>query len=244
MSSTLYIFTQDEHSLTLPVIAEVIKSNKYFKKYVVIFIEDTFSPARILKNLVFFGSIQFAKVACLNLIKKVDLENLDCQILHLSPKEFRSCQWFNLLDSNIYGLSINCPIKISEKIIKQFNWNILNVHNSLLPRYGGLMPVLRQVMQRDFCFGSTIHLINANLDEGRIVYQYCLMKARFISPYKIWTTANSINQSLLCSLSPQDYEKFISMDLSEKSYYSTPSWPDLLKFWINKTAKNISGLLG
>jgi hypothetical protein len=242
MSSTLFIFSQDEHSLTLPIVAELIEKNNYFDKYVVILIDDSFSIARILKNFIFFGLLPFIKVINQNLFKKIKLNKINCQPIWMSQSEFRRCQWFNLLTGNYFGLSINCPIKISEEILKKFDGKILNVHNSLLPRYGGLMPVLRQVNEQDFCFGSTIHHINKNLDEGQILYQFCLMRSRFISPYQIWSNANLINQSLLSVLSPKDYRHATPMDLSVKSYYSIPTWREVFLFWIHKCIQNILGI--
>ncbi len=241
MGSTLFVFTQEEHSLTLPLIFKIVQCNQNFEKYVLILIEDSFSIARIFKNFFFFGVLYFTKIVFQNLFDKVNLSRLDCQILHMTPNEFRSCQWFNLLDQNTYGLSVNCPVKISKKIIEKFNGNILNVHNSLLPKYGGLMPILRQVINRDNCFGSTVHLINENLDEGQILYQFCLRRPKRISPYQIWSAANSVNQELLCTLSPNNYHQVTQMDLSLKSYYSIPSWLDIFKYWLQKTTHNISG---
>jgi hypothetical protein len=242
MNYRLVIFSQEEHNLTLPIIQSIINNNRNFDSYLVFLVNDRFSFSRLLKNLIFFGPFHFIKIIYANLIKKIKLGNKKCEIYRMNATEFRSNQWVKYLRGNEFGLSINFPLKISKKIIDQFSGNILNIHNSQLPKYGGLMPILRQINNSDFCFASTIHLINENLDEGRILYQYCLTKEKIISPYKIWQKANNINRNLLIELSPFDYCNLSPMNMSLKSYYSLPSWRNVFDFFYKINKKNFLSL--
>ncbi len=242
MSHRLVIFSQNEQNLTLPIIHSIINKNKNFERYIVFLVEDKFSFSRLLKNFFFFGPSRFIKIIYDNLIKKIKLKNDSCEIHYLSTEEFRSNCWFKYLQGNELGLSINFPLRISKKVIDHFNGNILNIHNSQLPKYGGLMPILRQVNNSDFCFASTIHLINENLDEGSILYQYCLTRDKFISPYKIWHKANDINCDLLASISALDFYSTSPMNMTLKSYYSIPTWRDVLYFFYKKNIKNFLSL--
>ena len=67
-------------------------------------------------------------------------------------------------------------LKIPDHLTQAFPDRIINIHPALLPRYGGKgmygdhvhESVLRQ---KDSQSGITIHLVNENYDEGRILFQ-------------------------------------------------------------------------
>jgi phosphoribosylglycinamide formyltransferase-1 len=66
--------------------------------------------------------------------------------------------------------------KIPEKIISEFPDRIINIHPALLPKYGGKgmygMHVHRAVKEnKESETGITIHYVNANYDEGAIIFQ-------------------------------------------------------------------------
>ena len=66
--------------------------------------------------------------------------------------------------------------KIPENIIRLFNNKILNIHPSLLPKYGGQgfygMKVHEAVIDsKDKLSGATVHFVNEHYDKGGIVLQ-------------------------------------------------------------------------
>lgn len=66
--------------------------------------------------------------------------------------------------------------KIPENIIRAFPDRIINIHPSLLPKYGGKgmygMHVHREVVKnREVLSGMTIHYVNEQYDEGQIIFQ-------------------------------------------------------------------------
>ena len=66
--------------------------------------------------------------------------------------------------------------KIPEKIIDLFRNKIVNIHPSLLPKYGGKgmfgINVHKAVIENnEQCSGFTIHYVNKNYDEGDIIFQ-------------------------------------------------------------------------
>ena len=66
--------------------------------------------------------------------------------------------------------------KVSQELIKQFNNRVLNIHPALLPKFGGKgmygMNVHKAVIEaNERVTGATIHLVNANYDEGKILAQ-------------------------------------------------------------------------
>jgi len=68
--------------------------------------------------------------------------------------------------------------KITPELLNLFPDRILNLHPSLLPKYGGKgmygIHVHRKVIEnQEKESGITVHLVNENYDEGRIIAQFC-----------------------------------------------------------------------
>jgi len=67
-------------------------------------------------------------------------------------------------------------LKISENILEKFSNKIINIHPSLLPKFGGKgmygMNVHNKVIENfEKESGITIHFVNKNYDEGKIIFQ-------------------------------------------------------------------------
>ena len=67
-------------------------------------------------------------------------------------------------------------LKIPEKIIKNFPNKIINIHPSLLPKYGGKgmygINVHKKVIEnQESESGISIHYVNQNYDEGKVIFQ-------------------------------------------------------------------------
>ena len=60
---------------------------------------------------------------------------------------------------------------LSKNFIKKFNGRILNIHPSLLPKYKGLNTHERVIKNKEKYSGCTVHIVNSNLDSGKIVLQ-------------------------------------------------------------------------
>ncbi|MDI9347645.1 MAG: phosphoribosylglycinamide formyltransferase [Methylacidiphilales bacterium] len=60
---------------------------------------------------------------------------------------------------------------ITEPLLSEFKDTIINMHPSLLPLYPGLHTHEKALAARDKIHGSTIHLVNAKLDDGPIIAQ-------------------------------------------------------------------------
>ena len=67
-------------------------------------------------------------------------------------------------------------LKIPENLIKSFPDKIVNIHPALLPKYGGKGmygdTVHKSVIEnKETESGITIHYVNENYDEGKIIFQ-------------------------------------------------------------------------
>ena len=60
---------------------------------------------------------------------------------------------------------------LSGNFIKKFAKPILNIHPSLLPKYKGLNTHKRVIENKEKYSGSTVHLVTAKLDSGKIILQ-------------------------------------------------------------------------
>tara|TARA_Y100001958_G_C20980066_1_gene371628 strand:+ start:95 stop:658 length:564 start_codon:yes stop_codon:yes gene_type:complete len=67
---------------------------------------------------------------------------------------------------------------LSNKFIKLFKNNIINIHPSLLPKFKGLNTFARVLKEKEIKTGCTVHFVNEKLDGGKIITQ----KKFFLKP--------------------------------------------------------------
>ena len=102
-------------------------------------------------------------------------------------------------------------LKIPENFIKNFNNKIINIHPSLLPKYGGKgmygQFVHRKVIEnKEIKSGITIHFVNEKYDEGKIIFQKDI---EIKEPKTSYSLANQIHK-LEMKYFPLIIEKLIS----------------------------------
>ncbi|QXP63713.1 phosphoribosylglycinamide formyltransferase [Polaribacter sp. HaHaR_3_91] len=150
-------------------------------KRIVIFASGSGTNA---ENIIkFFNHTKTAKVTtvlCNNEHAKVfdRCKKLDIKCLHFKKEAFfTSDEILNLLKEQAdYIILAGFLWKIPTKIIDAFPNKIINIHPALLPKYGGKgmygMNVHKAVKEnKESETGITIHYVNANYDEGAIIYQ-------------------------------------------------------------------------
>ncbi|MCL7762091.1 phosphoribosylglycinamide formyltransferase [Polaribacter sp. Z014] len=150
-------------------------------KRIVIFASGSGTNA---ENIIkFFNHTKTAKVTtvlCNNEHAKVfdRCKNLNIKCLHFKKEVFfTSDEILNLLKEQAdYIILAGFLWKIPTKIIDAFPNKIINIHPALLPKYGGKgmygMNVHKAVKEnKEIETGITIHYVNANYDEGAILFQ-------------------------------------------------------------------------
>ncbi|MDC0043398.1 phosphoribosylglycinamide formyltransferase [Candidatus Pelagibacter sp.] len=60
---------------------------------------------------------------------------------------------------------------LSLNFIKRFNYRIINIHPSLLPKYKGLNTHEKAIKNKDKFSGCTVHYVTSKLDSGKIIMQ-------------------------------------------------------------------------
>ena len=95
------------------------------------------------------------------LIKSNELKiNIYENVSNLKPKILGDCE---------IVFSVGYLKKINSKIIE--NYEIINLHPSLLPKYKGLMTHKRMLINNETNYGYSIHRVTRYLDDGEILSQ-------------------------------------------------------------------------
>ena len=82
------------------------------------------------------------------------------KVSNLKPKLLGDCE---------IVFSVGYLKKINSEIIE--NYEIINLHPSLLPKYKGLMTHKRMLINKEVKYGYTIHKVTKYLDDGEILNQ-------------------------------------------------------------------------
>ena len=106
----------------------------------------------------------------LDYAKKSKINNI---FIKYSKKKIFEERLLKLLKkNNIHLICLAGFMKIlSGSFVKKFNKPILNIHPSLLPKYKGLNTHNRAIQNKDNYSGATVHMVNKNLDSGKIIIQ-------------------------------------------------------------------------
>ena len=95
------------------------------------------------------------------LIKSNELEiSIYEKVYNLKPKLLGDCD---------FVFSVGYLKKINSEIIE--NYEVINLHPSLLPKYKGLMTHKRMLINKEVKYGYSIHKVNKYLDDGEILTQ-------------------------------------------------------------------------
>jgi len=232
----IVIFSQEEFYLTLPLLSNLFL-NENIEIQAIVFGKDKFGIKRLAINLFFYGFIDFIKIIFNNLFFNSSYLKKIPKKFYVQKEELQSLDWYK--NKNLKGdaaISINFPYKIPTNIIDFFPFGIFNIHNSDLPKYGGLMPIYRKLIKLDNMFSVTLQKINAELDSGFNIYQAFLpSKNGLIKPLAVWKNLNEITAIFLRQLSKNDLlleNQAFSISHENKTYYSLPSISEAFIFYV------------
>ncbi len=124
--------------------------------------DSKFEINLVISNNINADGLKFAK-KCKIKSKIVNYKNIriaEKQILNILKKD------------NVKLICLAGFMKIlSNKFLKNFKGNILNIHPSLLPKYKGLNTHAKVIQNKEKYSGCTVHYVNSKLDSGKIILQ-------------------------------------------------------------------------
>ena len=99
--------------------------------------------------------------------------NIKCEIVNYKNKKRAESKILRVLNKNNIDLICLAGFMkiLSKRIVNKYKNKILNIHPSLLPKYKGLNTHKRVIMNKEFFTGCTVHIVNSNLDAGKIILQ-------------------------------------------------------------------------
>jgi methionyl-tRNA formyltransferase len=162
---------------------------------------------------------QLADIHGVSVIERSDLNNKSCQEL---LKQY---------DPDLF-ISIASPIIFKEDLINIPKLCCINIHNSPLPKYRGMLPNFWQLYHGEENAGITIHRIDTGIDTGDIISQHYIP----IEPY------DSLNDLIVktkredAKLIQEVIENYRKGKVQYKkmegrgSYYSFPTRRDVMEF--------------
>jgi len=152
---------------------------KIIKKLILLASGEGSNVENIIKHFELNSNIEVVLVAGNNKkayvferVKKYDIDTF------VFDKDFFDKKFINIIEQYNPNLIVLAGFlwKISEFIIKKYPNQIINIHPSLLPKYGGKgmygLNVHEAVIKnKEKKTGISIHLVNQNYDEGNIIFQ-------------------------------------------------------------------------
>jgi methionyl-tRNA formyltransferase len=130
-------------------------------------------------------------------------------------------------------VSVAAPQIFKQELIEAPLKGCINIHNSKLPKYRGMMPNFWQMLHGETEVGTTVHRINASLDDGAIL-------AQILTPLRPGESLDSVirrtkheggrllRNTLMSLARGQVIE--LPNSAAEGSYFSFPTPDDVRKF--------------
>lgn len=66
-------------------------------------------------------------------------------------------------------VSVSCPQKIPEAVVRRFPLGGINIHSSVLPRFAGLAPYYWVLAEGEPATGTTVHYLTSKFDDGHVL---------------------------------------------------------------------------
>jgi len=136
-------------------------------------------------------------------------KNLGIQFFHISEsvepnKQKRDKEISSLLSEHNCELAVLAGYmkKLSSAVIDSFNGEIINIHPSLLPKYGGKgmhgLAVHAEVLRnKEYLSGVTVHRVNSEYDKGEILSQQTISICENETPESLADKARPVEHHLI-----------------------------------------------
>lgn len=130
-------------------------------------------------------------------------------------------------------ISVAAPQVFRERLIGIPRLGCVNIHNSKLPKYRGMLPNFWQMFHGETSVGTTIHRINAGIDDGEILLQMESPIHRGESLDALIRRTKILGARLMLEVVRQfrsDEVRGVPNRREEASYFTFPTRRDVVEF--------------
>jgi len=175
----------------------------------------------VLKNIVVGGEIN-------NILKKYKIKTI-------KTGKVNSDEVFEFTENNQIDvlISFNCPEKIKKRLLDKPSKIPINIHLGYLPSYRGVFPVFHAFINKEKYVGTSIHIMNENFDDGKILIQEKVEvedNDDMLTLYdKIFSLIPNLTLKVLRDIET-GATKLIPNGPQNASYYSFPTFKEVFKY--------------
>ena len=130
-------------------------------------------------------------------------------------------------------LSVSCPQIIRKRLLDVPRSCALNIHSSLLPDYAGIAPYFWALARGEEATGTTVHVMDEQLDTGSIVAQKHVPIRKEHSVLSLFLELSRVGGDALAEAVDRvarGDRAFTQQDLTGRSYFGWPSAADVRAF--------------
>ncbi|MBI2653391.1 hypothetical protein HYX02_01130 [Candidatus Woesearchaeota archaeon] len=202
------------------------------------------------KQLLFFGYLDFFILSALTIIY-LTLDKLhnflplkrfysvksvarEYNIPLYLPKNVNDAEFIKKLKKSKPDIIVSsCPQIFKKELLNVPRIACINRHSSLLPQYGGLMPVFWAMLNDEKEVGVSIHKMVEHIDEGEVITQDRIKISDKDSLYDIYKKCFEISSGLVLEaidILEQNKKHKIINKSRKKTYFSFPKREDIRLF--------------
>ena len=130
-------------------------------------------------------------------------------------------------------VSYSAPSIFKESILNIPKYHCINLHCSYLPHYSGLMPSFWVLYYKEKFTGSSVHLMDSKIDNGKLVLQEKINIEGITSIYKLNSITKKIGGELMLKSIIGIVDNTISLipnNVDESKYFTWPTNQEIKYF--------------
>jgi len=177
----------------------------------------------------FFGDKSIQSLAIYN--------NIDFSYIK-NPNDIEFTKYLKLKKLD-FIVSYSAPSIFKDILLNIPKYNCINLHCSLLPNYSGIMPSFWVLYFKELYTGSSVHLMDSKIDNGKLVLQEKINIEGIKSIYKLNLLTKKIGGVLMIKSILGIVDETIDLksnNVDESKYFTWPNSNEI-KFFIENGGK-------
>ena len=218
----------------------ILKMIEAYKIEFVILHTDFINLKRIIKTFFIYGLKKFVSTVfsvLRNNINGGQINNIlkNHKIKTIKTNDVNGNEVENFIsDKDIDILiSFNCPQKIKSNLLDLPSKFPINIHLGYLPTYRGVFPIFHAFINKENFVGVTIHIMNENYDDGKILIQEKVEIEKSDDMLTLYEKTFSLIPNLTIAALNGIFNNNIDLKSNDKqngSYHTFPSFKDIIKY--------------